>query len=121
MKNCLLMLALLLAVSVAFAQDDAPDASEGTDAPQFADAPEPPTLPPQVQSGEVLEPEITIRETDEGTVEEYRVGGQLYMVKVTPSAGPAYYLVDTDGDGEMDAREDDITKSNVPQWVLFSW
>ena len=119
MKNRLLMLVLLLAGSVVFAQDDAPDAAGGqadADAPEFADVPP----PPQVQSGEVLEPEVTIRETDEGTVEEYRVGGQLYMVKITPSAGPAYYLVDTDGDGKF-VQEDDITESNVPQWVLFSW
>lgn len=123
MNKSLLMLALLLAGSVAFAQDDAAPPSEeqaAGDAPEFADAPEPPTLPPQVQSGEVLEPEVTIRETDEGTAEEYRVGGKLYMVKITPSVGPAYYLVDPDGDGEF-VRQDDITESSVPQWVLFSW
>jgi hypothetical protein len=123
MKKSLLMLALLLAASMVFAQEEASAPSDeqvADDLPEFADAPEPPTLPPQVQSGEVLEPEVTIRESDEGTVEEYRMGGQLYMVKITPTTGPAYYLIDSDGDGEF-VRQDDITESSVPQWVLFSW
>ena len=35
-------------------------------------------------------------------VTEYRVQGQLRMVKVVPVRGPTYYLVDRDGDGRMD-------------------
>lgn len=123
MKKSLLAFALLLAASMAFAQEDAstsPDEQVADDLPEFADAPEPPILPPQVQSGDALEPEVTIRETDEGTVEEYRMDGQLYMVKITPDTGPSYYLIDSDGDGEF-VRQDDITESSVPQWVLFSW
>jgi hypothetical protein len=80
-----------------------------------------PKLPPQVQSGKVLEPEVTIRETDKGTVHKYSVNGQVYMVKVVPEAGPPYYFIDSDGDGELDARVNDIHNISVPQWVLFSW
>lgn len=86
-----------------------------------AAVPEPPTPPPQVESGEVLEPEVTIIESDKGTVEQYSVRGRIYMVKITPVVGPAYYLLDNDGDGTMDVREDHPTKIAVPQWVLFSW
>ena len=83
--------------------------------------PEPPVLPATVESGEVMEPEVTIRETWRGTIEEYRVGGRLYMVKITPRAGKPYYLLDTDGDGWPDARRRDPLGISVPQWILYSW
>jgi hypothetical protein len=110
MKKSLLVLGLMFAVALPAG------AQEGVDP-----VPYPPELPPQVQSGEVLEPEVTITETDKGTVQQYSIEGHVYMVKVIPAAGPAYYLVDTDGDGEMDSREDDPTNVSVPQWVLISW
>ncbi len=86
-----------------------------------ADVPEPPMLPPQVESGEALEPEVTIIETEKETIQEYRVNGRLYMVRITPQAGPPYYLLDLDGDGELDVEEDDISNLSIPQWVLFRW
>ena len=84
-------------------------------------APEPPPVPPPVESGEPLEPEITIVETEKGKVQQYRMNGQVYMVKVIPLAGAPYYLIDTDGDGELDSQADDIKSISVPKWVLFSW
>ncbi|VAX08318.1 hypothetical protein MNBD_GAMMA26-530 [hydrothermal vent metagenome] len=86
-----------------------------------ASAPEPPDIPPPVQSGEALEPEIIIRRTEDKIIKEYRVEGKLVMVKITPTVGPAYYLLDTDGDGELDAREDDSRSASIQQWLLFSW
>ncbi len=82
---------------------------------------EPPEIPQQVESGEVLEPDVTIRKSEEETHYEYRINGQLYMVKVVPNVGPAYYLVDTDGDGTLESREQAIDEISVPRWVLFSW
>ncbi len=82
---------------------------------------EPPVIPQQVESGEVLEPDVTIRKGKEKTHYEYRINGQLYMVKVVPDIGPAYYLVDTDGDGTLESREQAIDEISVPRWVLFSW
>ena len=96
----------------------AQEASEGDEA---APVPQPPAIPPAVESGEALEPEVTIIETERGTVEEYRVSGRLYMVKINPSWGAPYYLLDTDGDGQLDARSDEPTNSSVNQWVLFRW
>lgn len=95
--------------------------AEEEPAPGFAPVPEPPTLPAPVHSGEALEPEITIIETEKEVIQEYRIDGRLYMVKITPAAGPAYYLLDSDGDGELDVRKDDVRNISVPQWVLFSW
>ena len=55
-------------------------------------------------------------------VEEYRVNNNLYMIKVTPSVGAPYYLVDEDGSGDMAwNRGASQFEENVPQWALFSW
>ena len=105
-------LLLFLVASPLAAEETAVDA---------AIAPEPPELPPQIESGDALEPEITIIKSEEKMVEEYRMNGKLVMIKITPAAGPAYYLVDSDGDGTLDTQEDDPRSASVQQWVLFSW
>lgn len=65
--------------------------------------------------------EVYTRSVENGdTVEEYRVGGQLRAVKVTPSRGPVYYLVDNDGDGRLDSSKGEGTVSPV-YYKLFSW
>lgn len=90
-------------------------------APVVADAAEPP--PGGEFTGGVDEaPEVTIIQRDDATVEEYRVGGQLYMIKVTPKKGIPYYLVDTDGDGRLDARRSELAEDLlIPRWTLFRW
>ncbi|MGD8912590.1 MAG: DUF2782 domain-containing protein [Candidatus Thiodiazotropha sp.] len=95
----------------------------GISAAEEQDVPEPPDLPlPEViVDGEVIEPEVTIIKQEEGTIYEYRINGQLYMVKIQPFAGPPYYMVDRDGDGEFDSRSDDPTNISVPQWILMRW
>ena len=78
--------------------------------------------PPALSDEEVMEPEVTIIRRKDKTVEEYRMNGRLYMVKVTPTAGPPYYLVDNDGDGLFDQQMGDIYNDfKVPKWVIFSW
>jgi len=84
------------------------------------DTPAPPPAPPQVE-GDSLEPEVTISQTEERTTYEYSINGRRYMVKIVPAKGPAYYLLDLDGDGEMDTQEDNPADLVVPQWVLFRW
>lgn len=49
-------------------------------------------------------------------IEEYRVAGQLRVVKVTPVRGATYYLIDDNGDGQPDDRELPMT-----HWKLFEW
>jgi hypothetical protein len=100
-------------------------AAEDEPLPELIPIPEQPDIPPPVESGKPMEPDITIIRREKEIIEEYRINNRLYMVKIKPSIGPAYYLMDTDGDGEMDVRHNDIqTGANtmkVPQWVLFSW
>jgi hypothetical protein len=68
------------------------------------------------------EPEVTIIRRDDAIIEEYRVGGQLYMIKVTPRKGIPYYLVDTDGDGRLDSRRSELAEDlMIPSWTLFRW
>ncbi len=108
---------LLLAAFPVFA-DDHEDS-----APVYTDAPIPPDLPDPVESGEVLESKIAIVPGDDGgAITEYRIGGNLYKVKITPAFDPSYYLTDRDGNGEMDCKtsnmHDDIC---VAEWTMFSW
>lgn len=82
---------------------------------------DPPPLPAPLQSGEALETEVTIVQRDDETVYEYRVNGRMYMTKVVPKRGPAYYFLDQDGDGRLDAQRYGPEEIGIPQWVLFRW
>ena len=94
------------------------------DKPALQEVPEAaPEPPPPMEDGQALEPEVTIVQRKDAVVQEYRINGRLYMVKVTPVVGKPYYLVDQDGDGRMEARVGDQLRQTpvVPQWVIFSW
>ena len=87
--------------------------------PARADAPPPPPPPDDEQA---LEPQVTIRHQTDKTLEEYRIGGRLYMIKVIPKRGKPYYLVDSDGNGSLDLRQDELDpRLLVPAWVIFRW
>ncbi len=110
-RNAIVLTALLS--SGAFAQE-AP--------PQFAAVPEPPEIPTPIQSGQTLEPDVTIIQKKDRIETEYRVNGQLYMIKVMPRGGYApYYLVDRDGDGRLESQFDDLASITPPQWVIHRW
>jgi hypothetical protein len=64
--------------------------------------------------------EVTTRMVDGDQVEEYRVQGQLQVVKVTPRRGKAYYLIDRNGDGRLDSSKGEGPVSPV-MWKLFEW
>jgi len=69
-----------------------------------------------------LQPDVQIRDFENRNTEEYRVNGNLYMIKVKPDAGPSYYLVDPDGSGDYEMRRDSpSTPLSVPQWALTRW
>ena len=90
--------------------------------PRLEAVPEVPEPPLPVQSGETLEPDITIIRKGKKTIQEYRRGGRLYMIKVVPDIGPPYYFLDNDGDGKMDIRRDDLDKgSNINMWKILEW
>lgn len=64
------------------------------------------------------ESQVTITKQSGQTVEEYRVGGKLYMIKITPKHGKSYYLVDDRGDGKFARQESLDSGVRVPRWVL---
>jgi hypothetical protein len=80
------------------------------------------TPPPPTGMEEDLQPEVTIIKRDDAVVREYRVNGALYMVRVEPVVGPPYYLIDTTGDGELNARRSELDPAFVvPSWMIFRW
>lgn len=70
---------------------------------------------------ESLEAEITIIKRNESIVEEFRHNGMLFMVKITPEHGYPYYLIDSDGDGDLETRRSELAAPDVVQWRIFSW
>jgi hypothetical protein len=90
--------------------------------PKLENVPEVPTPPAQVQDGENMEPEITILRSGTKIIQEYRHGGHIYMLKIVPDIGPAYYFLDTNGDDLFDARNSDPDRgSYVNMWKLLEW
>lgn len=82
----------------------------------------PPVIPEPLQDGESIEPDINIIQKEDRTIEEYRVNGQLYMIKVTPVRGYPYYLMDTDGDGSLETTQHELDSGLlVPNWILLEW
>ena len=79
-------------------------------------------IPPKVPQ-EQIEPTVTIREEDERMIEEYRLDGQIYMVKVTPRCGIPYYYIDTDGDGklELDMDQSALNPVQPVHWKVLEW
>jgi len=75
--------------------------------------------PPKVRDGEALdEPEVTIRKKGKDTIEEYRINGEVYMMKVTPEHGVPYYLHKEDQDGGW-VNVGPNKPLAVPKWILF--
>jgi hypothetical protein len=110
MLNC----SLLAPLCANALEDDAP--------PRLEQMPEVPQPPMPVKSGENLEPDITIIRKGKKTIQEYRRSGRLYMIKVIPDVGPAYYLHDTDGDGKMDVRSSELDRgAQVNMWNILEW
>jgi len=103
-------------------------AAVAADKEKFGTLPEPPapvgnyrapaTAPePAPAEDAIPEPEVTITTRGEDRHEEFRIGGRLYMVKVTPKRGRPYYLIDRDGTGEF-ARSEFAPAVSPPTWVI---
>ena len=100
----------------------------GLAAQEFAPAPPPPAMESQestpaaaTDEPAIPEPEVTILKRQEATIEEYRLNGQLYMVKITPNKGYPYYLIDSDGDGSFETRRNELDNPPVTQWKILRW
>lgn len=121
MRTGIFLILVILLAPTAWAQPTSHN-SQGQGA---AGAPEPPPPPenynpptaPGASGTEQPEPEVTI--TTQGTEihEEYRLNGRLYMIKVTPTKGKPYYLIDDQGSGQFH-RSDMQPHIAVPMWVI---
>jgi hypothetical protein len=82
--------------------------------------PPPDVRPPAMMPlDDTLEPQVTIIQRQGSTVEEYRVNGKLYKIKVTPDNGVPYFLIDQRGDGSfMPADTPGTPALSVPMWVI---
>ena len=70
---------------------------------------------PAVPAGAV---EATRTEANGDVVSEYRVQGQLRLVRVQPSRGPVYYLIDSNGDGRLDSNKGEVSPV---YYRLYGW
>jgi hypothetical protein len=104
-----LIVVLLSAVALNVAAQSRP--------PKLEPIPEPPPPPPGALN-ESLEPQVTITKRGEDKVEEFRMNGKLYMLKVTPPHGVSYYLLDNDGDGTWVRQNSGSAGLRVPMWVI---
>jgi hypothetical protein len=73
--------------------------------------------PPSTQKGVVIR---SFKRSDGAEITEYRMHGRTYMIKVQPANGmPAYYLYDSNGDGQFDRRLPGGYKlMSPPTWVI---
>lgn len=123
MPKYLLIMLLAYPLTLLAAQQTQP-----ADLEPLPEAP-PPSLPESVPppptglADEGLEPEVKIIKRDDAVIHEYRINGQLYMVKVVPRIGPPYYLYDRDGNGSLESRR--LLRLEpapiVPNWRIHSW
>lgn len=101
----------------------AQDAGQAAEPAARDDVPIPEKAQPEPVADEP--PAVSIRTENNGDrVEEYRQNGVLYMVKVTPERGPAYYLMDTDGNGRLNREgiADGVAETVSPvYWTLYEW
>lgn len=89
--------------------------------PDLKPLPPPPALDPNSPDDD-LESQVTITKKKDMVIEEYRVGGKLFKIKVIPKVGPPYFLIDERGDGQF-SRQDGPDASNLrpPQWVIHQF
>lgn len=108
----LLALAAVQSPLVALAKDNVPPAN----LQPLEDIP-----PPAIADDGNLtdEPQVTIVKKKNGdTVEEYRINGQLYMLKVTPAHGVPYYMHKEDQNGGW-LNDGPNQPLSIPKWTLF--
>ena len=108
-------IALCAACLMAFASH-AQQAAPGQKLEPLLDVP-----PPRMAIDPALEPQITIRERGGDKIEEFRIRGRLYMIRVTPPGGTPYVLLDQKGDGQFSSPTQgpaDAHNVSVPMWVI---
>lgn len=116
---CLTVAASLALPAAALAQS--PARPKPKDLEKIDDIPPPPNVLVNPRDTKP-EPQVTIRTEDGKRIEEYRVRGKLYKMRVVPENGAAYWLIDSKGDGSFARSDTGLTPNNsVPMWVLLEW
>lgn len=117
-----LMLSFALPI---MAQSDQPEdlqpLPELSEPPPLPELSEPPPLPPDIELDPELEPEITIIKRGEDTIEEHRINGELYMIKVIPRVGLPYYLVRNRVGGEFSHPGEAGIDVSPPMWRILEF
>ncbi len=106
------LLALLFAIL--------PVLGQAEDKPAEATAPPPPPIVRDdgQEPAEQIQPDVTIKRGEDRVVEEYRISGRLYMVRIFPKTGKPYYILyPEDGSGPQRYPLDD----SPTYWKLFEW
>lgn len=85
-----------------------------------APVPPPPDLPSIGEDIDSMQADVVIRKGKDQVVEEFRVNGELYMVRITPKVGKPYYIRYPDGEKGRQIRKD-LDDINTPFWKLFEW
>ena len=62
--------------------------------------------------------ENTRTESNGDVISEYRVEGQLRMVRVQPARGPVYYMIDSNDDGRLDLSKGEVSPV---YFKLYGW
>ena len=85
--------------------------------PSRAEVPRPPEMSSKPYNDE-LEPTVTIKTEGDREVEEYRVRGRLFAMRVKVKGAPPYWLIDMDGSGRMVPGQGIGPTISVPKWVI---
>ena len=87
------------------------------------EAPPPPPIVEQDRSVESqvaprAAEEVTVRTEGDQTIQEFRMNGKVFMVRVTPRHGRPYVMIDHNGDGSFQRQGTLDSGVRVPQWVV---
>ncbi len=110
---------ILAAMAIALTLPAAAQSTARSRPPGTVPLDEPPPPPAMVEPDPSLEPVITTRTEGDQEIQEYRVKGKLYMMRVKPKNGPAYILLDHKGDGTFMKQDNTLDNGvRVPQWIV---
>lgn len=116
----------------AFAAEEAPKPP-----PDLVDAPPPSLTDPGVKTAPVetaadkakpkltdangiAPPDVGIRKQGDDTIEEYRTGGKVSMIRITGKGGITQTYIDTDGDGRLERNPKEGPAAPV-YYKLYEW
>ncbi|MEO8673119.1 MAG: DUF2782 domain-containing protein [Tahibacter sp.] len=65
-------------------------------------------------------PEVSVKKSGDDTIEEYRQGGKLTMIRITRKGGVPQTYIDTDGDGKLEGNPKEGPVAPV-YYTLYNW